>query len=115
MGALSLSVVSCFSIVICNKVLMSSLGFTFATTLTGRHLLVTFCSLYVALLMEDFEHKSFDQKVVVSFGIFNGISIGLLNLSLGFNSVGFYQMTKLTIIPCFGDFFQSFWLEKVFI
>jgi solute carrier family 35 protein E3 len=23
-----------------------------------------------------------------------------LNLSLGFNSVGFYQMTKLAIIPC---------------
>lgn len=36
----------------------------------------------------------------MGFGILNGISIGLLNLSLGFNSVGFYQMTKLAIIPC---------------
>jgi len=36
----------------------------------------------------------------MGFGALNGISIGFLNLSLGFNSVGFYQMTKLAIIPC---------------
>ncbi|RRT75905.1 hypothetical protein BHE74_00028231 [Ensete ventricosum] len=99
-GALSLSVVSSVSIVICNKALMSSLGFKFATTLTSWHLLVTFCSLHVALWIKLFEHKPFDQKAVMGFGILNGISIGLLNLSLGFNSVGFYQMTKLAIIPC---------------
>ncbi|KAF5446583.1 hypothetical protein F2P56_032201 [Juglans regia] len=99
-GALSLSVVSSVSIVICNKALISTLGFTFATTLTSWHLLVTFCSLHVALWMKLFEHKPFDPRTVMGFGILNGISIGLLNLSLGFNSVGFYQMTKLAIIPC---------------
>ncbi|XP_044495755.1 UDP-xylose transporter 3 [Mangifera indica] len=99
-GALSLSVVSSVSIVICNKALISALGFTFATTLTSWHLLVTFCSLHVALWMKLFEHKPFDPRAVMGFGILNGISIGLLNLSLGFNSVGFYQMTKLAIIPC---------------
>ncbi|XVF46121.1 hypothetical protein PTKIN_Ptkin03bG0001300 [Pterospermum kingtungense] len=99
-GALSLSVVSSVSIVICNKALISTLGFMFATTLTSWHLLVTFCSLHVALWMKLFEHKPFDARAVMGFGILNGISIGLLNLSLGFNSVGFYQMTKLAIIPC---------------
>ncbi|KMZ70695.1 putative membrane protein [Zostera marina] len=99
-GALSLSVVSSVSIVICNKALISSLDFTFATTLTSWHLLVTFCSLHIALWMRLFEHKPFDSRTVMSFGVLNGISIGLLNLSLGFNSVGFYQMTKLAIIPC---------------
>ncbi|KAG8390168.1 hypothetical protein BUALT_Bualt01G0055400 [Buddleja alternifolia] len=99
-GALSLSVVSSVSIVICNKALMSSLHFIFATTLTSWHLLVTYCSLHVALSMKFFEHKPIDSKTVIGFGILNGISIGLLNLSLGFNSVGFYQMTKLAIIPC---------------
>ncbi|PQQ17004.1 putative membrane protein [Prunus yedoensis var. nudiflora] len=99
-GALTLSVVSSVSIVICNKALISSLGFTFATTLTSWHLLVTFCSLHLVLKMKFFEHKPLDQKTVMGFGILNGISIGLLNLSLGFNSVGFYQMTKLAIIPC---------------
>nr|GMD28323.1 UDP-xylose transporter 3 [Ipomoea batatas] len=90
-GALSLSVVSSVSIVICNKALISTLGFTFATTLTSWHLLVTFCSLHVALWMKLFEHKPFDPRAVMGFGILNGTSIGLLNLSLGFNSVGFYQ------------------------
>ncbi|PON79028.1 Sugar phosphate transporter domain containing protein [Parasponia andersonii] len=99
-GALTLSVVSSVSIVICNKALISSLGFNFATTLTSWHLLVTFCSLHVALRLKLFEHKPFDRKAVMGFGVLNGISIGLLNLSLGFNSVGFYQMTKLAIIPC---------------
>lgn len=107
-GALSLSVVSSVSIVICNKALISSLGFNFATTLTSWHLLVTFCSLHVALKMKLFEHKPFERKAVLGFGILNGISIGLLNLSLGFNSVGFYQMTKLAIIPC------TVFLETVF-
>ncbi|XAR71869.1 hypothetical protein NMG60_11018312 [Bertholletia excelsa] len=99
-GALSLSVVSSVSIVICNKALISTLGFNFATTLTSWHLLVTFFSLHAALWMKFFEHKPLDRRAVVGFGILNGISIGLLNLSLGFNSVGFYQMTKLAIIPC---------------
>ncbi|KAL8144511.1 hypothetical protein V2J09_017543 [Rumex salicifolius] len=90
-GALSLSVVSSVSIVICNKALISTLGFHFATTLTSWHLLVTFCSLHVALQLKLFEHKPFDRRAVLGFGILNGISIGLLNLSLGFNSVGFYQ------------------------
>ncbi|KAE9608753.1 putative sugar phosphate transporter domain-containing protein [Lupinus albus] len=71
-----------------------------STTLTSWHLLVTFCSLHVALKMRIFEHKPFEQKAVMGFGVLNGISIGLLNLSLAFNSVGFYQMTKLAIIPC---------------
>ena len=43
-----------------------------------------------------FEHKPFDPRAVMGFGILNGISIGLLNLSLGFNSVGFYQVNYLT-------------------
>ncbi|KAL8154367.1 hypothetical protein V2J09_012127 [Rumex salicifolius] len=108
-GALSLSVVSSVSIVICNKALMSSL----ATTLTSWHLLVTFCSLHMALKLKFFEHKSFDRRAVMGFGVLNGISIGLLNLSLGFNSVGFYQMTKLAIIPC-TVFLETIFLSKKF-
>ncbi|KAL5580535.1 hypothetical protein UlMin_012977 [Ulmus minor] len=112
-GALSLSVVSSVSIVICNKALISTLGFTFATTLTSWHLLVTFCSLHVALWMKLFEHKPFDARAVMGFGVLNGISIGLLNLSLGFNSVGFYQMTKLAIIPC-TVLLETLFFRKIF-
>ncbi|CAM6101169.1 unnamed protein product [Calypogeia fissa] len=112
-GALSLSVISSVSIVICNKALISTLGFCFATTLTSWHLLVTFCSLHVAQWLSLFEHKPFDSRTVMGFGILNGISIGLLNLSLGFNSVGFYQMTKLAIIPC-TVLLETVFLRKLF-
>ncbi|WVZ59342.1 hypothetical protein U9M48_009497 [Paspalum notatum var. saurae] len=90
-GALGLSVTSSVAIVICNKYLISTLGFFFATTLTSWHLMVTFFTLYVAQRLHFFEPKPIDARTVISFGLLNGISIGLLNLCLGFNSVGFYQ------------------------
>lgn len=112
-GALFLSVASSVSIVICNKALMSKLGFPFATTLTSWHLMVTFCTLHVAQRLNFFEAKSTDAKTVILFGILNGVSIGLLNLSLGFNSIGFYQMTKLAIIP-FTVLLETLFLKKQF-
>ncbi|XP_030546227.1 UDP-xylose transporter 1 [Rhodamnia argentea] len=112
-GALFLSVASSVSIVICNKALMSNLGFPFATTLTSWHLMVTFCTLHVAQRLNFFETKAIDLKTVMLFGILNGVSIGLLNLSLGFNSVGFYQMTKLAIIP-FTVLLETLFLNKQF-
>uniref|UniRef100_M1BVZ7 UDP-glucuronic acid/UDP-N-acetylgalactosamine transporter n=1 Tax=Solanum tuberosum TaxID=4113 RepID=M1BVZ7_SOLTU len=102
-GALFLSVASSVSIVICNKALMSNLGFPFATTLTSWHLMVTFVTLHVALKFNLFENKPIDMKTVILFGILNGISIGFLNLSLGFNSIGFYQVKeKDTSTPLLG-------------
>ncbi|KAB1226234.1 hypothetical protein CJ030_MR1G023607 [Morella rubra] len=112
-GALFLSVASSVSIVICNKALMSFLGFPFATTLTSWHLMVTFCTLHAAQRFNFFEAKSTDTKTVILFGLLNGVSIGLLNLSLGFNSIGFYQMTKLAIIP-FTVLLETIFLKKQF-
>ncbi|XP_047077407.1 UDP-xylose transporter 1-like [Lolium rigidum] len=112
-GSLALSVASSVAIVICNKALISTLGFPFATTLTSWHLMVTFCTLYVAQRMHFFEPKAIDGHTVVLFGLLNGTSIGLLNLSLGFNSIGFYQMTKLAIIP-FTVLLETIFLKKRF-
>lgn len=112
-GALALSVASSVAIVICNKALISTLDFPFATTLTSWHLIVTFCTLHVALRLRFFESKTVDMKTVVFFGLLNGSSIGLLNLTLGFNSIGFYQMTKLAIIP-FTVFLETVFLNKQF-
>lgn len=92
---------------------MSNLGFQFATTLTSWHLMVTYCTLYAALRLNFFENKPIDAKTVILFGMLNGVSIGLLNLSLGFNSIGFYQMTKLAIIP-FTVLLETIFLKKQF-
>ncbi|GJV61164.1 UDP-xylose transporter 1-like protein [Tanacetum coccineum] len=84
-----------------------------ATTLTSWHLMVTYCTLHVARRLNFFENKSIDMKTVILFGILNGVSIGFLNLSLGFNSIGFYQMTKLAIIP-FTVLLETLFLKKQF-
>jgi hypothetical protein len=71
-----------------------------ATTLTSWHLMVTFCTLHVAQRLRFFEAKAIDGQTVVLFGLLNGTSIGLLNLSLGFNSIGFYQVSLLFTRYC---------------
>ncbi|MBA0735752.1 hypothetical protein Gogos_019568 [Gossypium gossypioides] len=75
--------------------------------------MVTFCTLHAAQRFNLFESKPIDMKTVMLFGILNGVSIGLLNLSLGFNSIGFYQMTKLAIIP-FTVLLETIFLKKQF-
>ncbi|MFQ6627345.1 hypothetical protein Gotur_004560 [Gossypium turneri] len=75
--------------------------------------MVTFCTLHAAQRFNLFENKSIDIKTVMLFGILNGVSIGFLNLSLGFNSIGFYQMTKLAIIP-FTVLLETVFLKKQF-
>jgi len=69
------------------------------TFLTAMHMVLTALVLRAAARMGYFEKKSVGRAEVVKFGVLNSASIALLNLSLGFNSVGFYQMTKLSIIP----------------
>jgi solute carrier family 35 protein E3 len=69
-----------------------------ATTLTSWHLMVTFCTLHVAQRMRFFEPKAIDGQTVILFGLLNGTSIGLLNLSLGFNSIGFYQVSAFLTV-----------------
>ncbi|XP_037411252.1 UDP-xylose transporter 3-like [Triticum dicoccoides] len=48
--------------------------------------------------MKPFKHKPFDARTVMGFGVLNGILIGLLNQSLGFNSVGFYQSKSSALV-----------------
>jgi solute carrier family 35 protein E3 len=99
-GALTLSVVSSVSIVIVNKYLISTLEFQYVTFLTAMHMIVTAIALRFAAKYNFLEPKEIERTALLRFSFINGISIAFLNLSLGFNSVGFYQMTKLAIIPC---------------
>ena len=48
----------------------------------------------------------------MKFAALNGVSVAFLNLSLGFNSVGFYQMTKLAIIPCTVGIQTAFYAKR---
>ena len=74
---------------------------------------VTAIGLDGARAMKFFDVKSLEMKPKLQFAILNGVSIGFLNLSLAYNSVGFYQMTKLAIIP-FTVLLQSIFYARSF-
>ena len=107
------SVASSVSIVIVNKYLISTLGYRYVTFLTALHQLVTAGALRGAARAGLLEPKVIERGALLRFSVLNGVSIGFLNLSLGFNSVGFYQMTKLAIIPC-TVFIQTSFYGKLF-
>ncbi|XP_057505095.1 UDP-rhamnose/UDP-galactose transporter 2-like [Actinidia eriantha] len=100
-GAWAMNVISSVGIIMANKQLMSLNGyaFTFATTLTGFHFAVT---ALVGLLSNATGYSSSKDVPLwelLWFSIVANMSITGMNLSLMLNSVGFYQISKLSMIP----------------
>ncbi|EPS61546.1 hypothetical protein M569_13251, partial [Genlisea aurea] len=100
-GAWGMNVVSSVGIIMANKQLMSSAGygFTFATTLTGFHFTVTALVGMIsnATGLSTSKHVPFWE--LFWFSIVANMSITGMNFSLMLNSVGFYQISKLSMIP----------------
>ncbi|EPS70342.1 hypothetical protein M569_04417, partial [Genlisea aurea] len=100
-GAWGMNVISSVGIIMANKQLMSSGGyaFSFATTLTGFHFAVT----AVVGMISNAAGLSAPKQVpfweLLWFSIVANMSITGMNFSLMLNSVGFYQISKLSMIP----------------
>ncbi|KAJ3679507.1 hypothetical protein LUZ60_017518 [Juncus effusus] len=98
-GAWMFNVVTSVGIIMVNKALMATHGFSFATTLTGLHFGTT-TLMTVAMRFLGFVQPSYlPLSELVKFVIFANLSIVGMNVSLMWNSVGFYQIAKLCIIP----------------
>eukprot|EP00659_Diplonema_papillatum_P016610 gene16610-25477_t len=115
--AWALNVVSCVFIIMVNKQLTSAKGyaFTFATTLSGMHFIITgFASKLIKQYLDDRkdeQNKQTDEKTdtkekrhlplmdLVTFVIVANLSIASLNTSLMINNVSLYQIAKLGIPP----------------
>ncbi|KAE8692716.1 UDP-galactose transporter 2 [Hibiscus syriacus] len=95
MGAWALNVVSSVGLIMANKQLMSPA----TTTLTGFHFCMT------AIIGLVWNAGGYSAKKVVPlwellwFSIVANTSITAMSLSLMLNSVGFYQISKLSMIP----------------
>ncbi|XP_058725447.1 UDP-rhamnose/UDP-galactose transporter 2 [Vicia villosa] len=100
-GAWGMNVVSSVGIIMANKQLMSNNGyaFTFATTLTGFHFAVTALVGLVSNATGYSASKHVPLWELIWFSAIANISITGMNLSLMLNSVGFYQISKLSMIP----------------
>ncbi|BFG42540.1 UDP-galactose transporter 2 [Prunus yedoensis var. nudiflora] len=100
-GAWGMNIVSSVGIIMANKQLMSPHGFAFgfATTLTGFHFSVTALVGLVSNATGYSASKHVPLWELVWFSLVANASITGMNLSLMLNSVGFYQISKLSMIP----------------
>ncbi|GKV39875.1 hypothetical protein SLEP1_g47577 [Rubroshorea leprosula] len=97
------NVVTSVGIIIVNKALMATYGFSFATTLTGLHFATTTLVTAVLRWLGYIHPSHLPFKELLKFILFANFSIVGMNISLMWNSVGFYQIAKLSMIPvsCF--------------
>jgi uncharacterized membrane protein len=100
-GAWGMNVVSSVGIIMVNKQLMSSSGyaFCFATTLTGFHFAATALVGLISNATGLSASKHVPMWELLWFSIVANTSITGMNFSLMLNSVGFYQISKLSMIP----------------
>ncbi|XP_021275646.1 UDP-rhamnose/UDP-galactose transporter 2-like [Herrania umbratica] len=100
-GAWAMNVVSSVGLIMANKQLMSPGGyaFVFATTLTGFHFSMTALIGMVSNATGYSTKKHVPLWELLWFSVVANTSITGMNLSLMLNSVGFYQISKLSMIP----------------
>ena len=94
------SVGSSVGLILVNKVIMKTFGFTFVLTLTAVHFLITALGMEVMALLGFFTRARLPLLDTVLMAVFCIGSVAFMNFSLSYNSVGFYQVTKLLCIPC---------------
>ncbi|XAR62246.1 hypothetical protein NMG60_11016934 [Bertholletia excelsa] len=93
------NVVTSVGIIIVNKALMATYGFSFATTLTGMHFATTTLMTVVLRWLGYIQPSHLPFPDLLKFVVFANFSIVGMNVSLMWNSVGFYQIAKLSMIP----------------
>ncbi|KAE9608731.1 hypothetical protein Lal_00020030 [Lupinus albus] len=97
------NVVTSVGIILVNKALMATYGFSFATTLTGMHFATTTLLTTILKSLGYIQSSHIPLADIIKFVLFANFSIVGMNVSLMWNSVGFYQIAKLSMIPvsCF--------------
>ncbi|KAM7276865.1 hypothetical protein ACFE04_018731 [Oxalis oulophora] len=93
------NVVTSVGIIMVNKALMARYGFSFATTLTGLHFATTTLLTFVLRRLGYIQASHLPIADLIKFVLFANFSIVGMNVSLMWNSVGFYQIAKLSMIP----------------
>jgi len=110
---LFLNASSSICIVFANKYLFEYYNFAFGTLLTFLHFLTTYFGLELCCFFGMFERKHVDiMKVIPLCGSFCGFVV-LTNLSLQYNSVGFYQLMKVLTTPVI-VFLQTLFYNETF-
>lgn len=103
-------------IVFVNKLLMDGKTghkFTYATTLSALHFLTSAASIWAAQMITGAQRPKLPWADNLYYSVIANLSIASLNLSLLVNTVGFYQIAKLMIIP-FVCVMEMLWFQRRF-
>jgi len=90
---------SSIGIIFTNKIIFKSFGFKFATFYTALHFAGTAIGLRVCRACGVYEHKKMNHMKVLPMSLAFCLHIVFNNLSLQYNSVGFYQLMKVLMSP----------------
>ncbi|XP_068652116.1 nucleotide-sugar uncharacterized transporter 2-like [Aristolochia californica] len=101
--ALSFNFLVSVGIIMMNKLVLGKVGFNYPIFLTFIHYIVSWFLMAIlnilALLPASPPSKSTPFSSLFALGIVMSLSNGLANVSLKYNSVGFYQMAKIAVTP----------------
>eukprot|EP01102_Stenamoeba_stenopodia_P000582 TRINITY_DN1056_c0_g2_i1.p1 TRINITY_DN1056_c0_g2~~TRINITY_DN1056_c0_g2_i1.p1 ORF type:complete len:332 (-),score=33.88 TRINITY_DN1056_c0_g2_i1:76-1071(-) len=107
-----LNISSSIFIVFANKLLFLIPGFSFVITLTCVHFLVTSIGMFVCSQIGMFQPKKLQLMKVFDLSVLNCGFVVITNLSLRYNSVGFYQVVKVMTTPTI-LIIEYFWWNTV--
>lgn len=93
------NVISVVGVVMMNKYIVTEDNFNFMLLLSFLHFSVTYFASLALMRMGYFTSKEAPLSSVLPCAIGSLLSVAFMNLNLAYNSVGFYQLSKLACIP----------------
>ncbi|XP_076936291.1 nucleotide-sugar uncharacterized transporter 1-like [Bidens hawaiensis] len=97
--ALTFNFVASVSIILMNKLVLVKVGFNYPIFLTFIHYICSWLIKALSILPPPPSSKSTKFSSLLGLSAVMSHSTGLANVSLKFNSVGFYQMAKIAVTP----------------
>lgn len=101
--ALTFNFLVSVGIILINKLVLGKVGFNFPICLTFIHYVVSW---FLMAILKTFSvlpaappSKTTRLSTLLTLGMVMSLSTGLANVSLKYNSVGFYQMAKIAVTP----------------
>ncbi|KAL1363681.1 hypothetical protein AAHE18_03G165100 [Arachis hypogaea] len=102
-SALSFNFLVAVGIIFMNKMVLQTVKFKFPILLTLIHYLVSWFLMAVlkafSILPSSPSSKSTRMSTLFTLGFVMSLSTGFANVSLKYNSIGFYQMAKIAVTP----------------
>ncbi|XP_039132211.1 nucleotide-sugar uncharacterized transporter 2-like [Dioscorea cayenensis subsp. rotundata] len=90
-------------IILMNKLVLGKVGFNYPIFLTFIHYIVSWFLMAILNALSLFPasppSKTTPYSSLLALGLVMSLSTGLANVSLKYNSVGFYQMAKIAVTP----------------